>query len=113
VSVPVAQWLGDRLCEPRPYDSSDDPELAPDTRWPIAAWGEGGAAHRADVSSWPRQEPREPLAAFLDYPAQPLSERATAGFLSRTRRSQLRFPDGFIADLERHLDRVSAEPVAV
>jgi DNA (cytosine-5)-methyltransferase 1 len=112
VSVPVAQWVGERLREPLAYDRSCDEALKPGSRWPIAAWGGGDVVYSADISSWPRHELRQSLAEFLDFPTLPLSERATAGFLSRTRRSQLRFPDGFIADLERHLERVSAEPVA-
>jgi DNA (cytosine-5)-methyltransferase 1 len=112
VSVPVAQWFGACLDRAKPYDCSHDTELALGARWPIAAWGGEGAVHRANVSSWPRHEPRQQLADFLEFPTQPLSERATAGFLSRTRRGQLRFPDGFIDDLERHLDRVSADSVA-
>lgn len=108
VNVPVARWLGERLAEPSAYDSSRDEELSPTSRWPTAAWGHDGHVYRADVSMWPRHEPRQSLADFLEFPATLLSERATAGFLGRTRRSQLRFPDGFIADLERHLERVSA-----
>ena len=34
--------------------------------------------------------------------AQPLSARATAGFLSRTERGSLRFVDGFIDDVAEH-----------
>lgn len=112
VSVPVSRWLGERLRDSRPYDGSADEELSASDRWPTAAWGEDGVAHRADVSMWPRHEPREPLAAFLDYPTAPLSARATVGFLGRTRRGRLRFPEGFIEDLERHLERVSALPTA-
>jgi DNA (cytosine-5)-methyltransferase 1 len=33
-----------------------------------------------------------------------LSLKATAGFLSRTRRAKLRFAPGFITAVERHLD---------
>jgi DNA (cytosine-5)-methyltransferase 1 len=108
VNVPVSRWLGERLTAPMEYDPSQDEPLRPASKWPTAAWGEGGTAHRADLSMWPRHEPRQPLAEFLKFPARQLSQRATAGFLGRTRRSQLRFPDGFIADLERHLERVSS-----
>ncbi len=112
VSVPVAAWLGERLRDPGGYDISADEPLGPTERWPTAAWGDGVAVYRADLSMWPRHVPREPLAEFLQYPTQLLSERATAGFLGRTRRSQLRFPKGFIADLERHLENISTMPAA-
>lgn len=108
VSVPVAQWLGGRLRAPRPYDPAADTPLGTSDRWPSAAWGGEGTAWRAEVSAWPRCEPRQHLAAFLRHDPIPLSPRATAGFLGRTRRSRLRFPPGFIQGLERHLDRVSA-----
>lgn len=107
VNVPVAEWLGGRLRDPRPYDPSADTPLKPEDRWPIAGWGQNGTAWKADISSWPRHETRQPLASFLKYPTSPLSARATAGFLNRTRRSRLRFPEGFIADLERHLERMT------
>jgi DNA (cytosine-5)-methyltransferase 1 len=112
VNVPVAEWLGQRLRDPQPYDASLDQPLQPNARWPTAAWGQDGTAYQAQVSMWPRHEPRQSLARFLKYPALPLSERATAGFLGRTRRSQLRFPEGFIAELERHLERVSSPILA-
>jgi DNA (cytosine-5)-methyltransferase 1 len=55
---------------------------------------------------WPVREPYESLAKFLRYPVAPLSERATAGFLERTSRSTLRFPDGLLDAVEAHLSRM-------
>jgi DNA (cytosine-5)-methyltransferase 1 len=107
VSVPVAEWLGHCLLDPRPYDSADDVPLERGDKWPTAAWGTGGEAWRADVSPWPKHQTRAPLSEFLEYPTTSLSARATAGFLSRARRGNLRFPDEFLDDLERHLARVS------
>lgn len=112
VSVPVARWLGERLTERCVYDAEADEPLATADRWPVAAWGEHGSAWKANVSSWPRYDPRQSLAEFLHFPTKPLSVRATAGFLNRTRRSRLRFPDGFIAGLEQHLAEVSATSAA-
>jgi DNA (cytosine-5)-methyltransferase 1 len=107
VCAPVAQWLGERLREPATYDSGADVPLAPGGRWPLAAWGHPGGSWHAPVSIWPRHDPQPPLAEFLRYDTTPLSARATAGFLQRTRRSNLRFPQGFLDDLERHLKRMS------
>ena len=108
VSVPVAEWLGQRLRDPRPYDGADDVELGDGDRWPLAAWGGDGAAWQVDMSPWPLHRPRHHLAEFLAHGPTLLSPRATAGFLSRTRRSRLRFPDGFIESLEHHLQRVAS-----
>jgi DNA (cytosine-5)-methyltransferase 1 len=112
VSVPVAHWLGERLLDPEPYDASSDaavPERAP---WPKAAWGTDGQVYRAEVSAWPVRKPYRHLAEFLEHPTQPLSARATSGFLSRAQTGHLRFPDGFLEAVEAHLDRVKTEPLA-
>lgn len=107
VSVPVAAWLGERLRTGASYEPAADEQLVGLHRWPKAAWGgDGNSVHRAVVSTWPRREPLPALADFLHYDTTPLSARATAGFLKRTERSKLRFPDGFLGDLREHLDRV-------
>ena len=41
-----------------------------------------------------------------------LSAKATAGFLSRARSGSLRFPEGFLATLEHHLERMREELAA-
>ncbi len=50
-------------------------------------------------------EPYEDLRDFLT-DSRLLSARATAGFLRRTTMGNLRFPPGFLADMESHLDRM-------
>ena len=107
VSVPLAQWLGNRLHDDHVYVDAADTELAVSDRWPYAAWGDASGRRRAPVSAWPRHTDTPGLLEFLEYPLRPLSERATAGFLRRARSSRLRFPDGFIADVAEHL-RASA-----
>jgi DNA (cytosine-5)-methyltransferase 1 len=107
VSVPVAQWLGERLNVPTPYDGSTDQLLRDGAPWPRAAWGKAGKAYRVDRGMWPVRHDRQHLAQFLIYPKTPLSERATAGFRDRIQASEtLRFPAGFEKDVERHLRRM-------
>jgi DNA (cytosine-5)-methyltransferase 1 len=107
VSVPVAAWLGRRLATDESYDDAQDAVLPTSSPWPIAAWGGGGAAvRRANVSVRPVRRPYRHLADFLEHPTRPLSERATEGFLRRARASSLRFPDGFLGDVEAHLARM-------
>jgi DNA (cytosine-5)-methyltransferase 1 len=107
VSVPVSKWVGERLRAPMPYDDRHDTPLPKDARWPRAAWGKRGKAFRTDLSMWPTQLEYQHLEEFLLYPTAPLSERATAGFLSRVRAStSLRFPKGFKRDIESHLRRM-------
>jgi DNA (cytosine-5)-methyltransferase 1 len=105
VSVDAAAWIGARMRRPEPYDDSLDPRLANGAAWPDAAWSmEPGRRFRSAASRWPVVMRRLSLAEFLKHPLSPLSERATAGFLSRVRSSSLRFPDGLIADLNDHLE---------
>lgn len=112
VSVVAAEWLGRQLADPRPYDSSTDRPLEPRAPWPDAAWSVGRQRFVAGVSRWPEAVRSKPLASFLQYPGIPLSERATAGFLSRTTHSSLRFPEGLIPALKRHLARVAKSAAA-
>jgi DNA (cytosine-5)-methyltransferase 1 len=108
VSVPVSRWVGERLLDPRPYDGTLDTSLPPDSPWPMAAWGSAGIWHRADVSAWPVRVERQHLESFLQFEPSLLSARATAGFLSRMRRSSLNFVSGFEEAVERHLRRMGA-----
>jgi len=112
VSVPVARWVGERLLDPRSYEGASDEVLAATDPWPRAAWSTGEGARRADLSVWPVRESYQQLESFLDYDVAPLSERATAGFLGRAKRSSLRFPPGFLEDVSAHLEAVRARAVA-
>jgi DNA (cytosine-5)-methyltransferase 1 len=111
VSVPVAEWLGHRLRNPRPYQSRHEklPEISP---WPRAAWGDESGVYRVVVSAWPVRAQYRSLASFLRFPVKPLSERASAGFLHRTSDSTLRFPAGLLEAVEAHLERIRNEAAA-
>jgi len=105
VTVNAAEWLGKRLCNPDPAGRNVITEpLVRAGAWPRAAFNVGEGRCRADVSAWPVRHERVSLLKWLEEPASPLSEKATAGFLSRTRKSTLRFPDGFIERVVRHLE---------
>ncbi len=108
VTVPVAEWLGGQLVQPNGYDSSRDRPLPLGGRWPRAARFDGHVRYAVAINDFPVWEERKPLECFLRHAGEPLSARATAGFLERTNRSSLRFPAGFREALRAHLDRVSA-----
>ncbi|MGQ0467105.1 MAG: DNA cytosine methyltransferase [Sporichthyaceae bacterium] len=107
VSVPVARWIGERLRDPGRYDSSDDPVWRGGP-WPRrAAWCvDGSTVHAAAVGPWPVCAPREPLLEFLRHPGKPLSARAATGFLGRTQKGSLRFPEGFLPALRAYCSSV-------
>ncbi|MBJ8346169.1 DNA cytosine methyltransferase [Antrihabitans sp. YC2-6] len=109
VSVRMASWVGHKLANPQSYSNDQETLLLPGQRWPTAAWGRNRVTHAVPLSTWPVQEPYEDLAGFLD-DSRLLSARATAGFLRRTRLGNLRFPPGFLDDIENHLDRMGGYP---
>jgi DNA (cytosine-5)-methyltransferase 1 len=107
VSVPLATWVGRRLRAPGRYDASGDVVLRrPRDPWPEAAWCAGDSIHASSRSSWPVSPKPVSLAKFLRFPLKPLSRRATAGFLDRTKRSRLRFHQGFLDAVAAHLYRL-------
>lgn len=107
VSVPTANWIGRRMRRPGKLAEFDTRPMRDHRHWPNAAWNVGAGRIVVDASEWPLQKQRADLESFLRFRVTPLSARATGGFLSRTRVAKLRFPDGFIRAVERHLDVVS------
>lgn len=105
VSVPVARWIGNRLARPGSYDVSRDLPFPAVGKAPRAARSDGRNRHAIAISSDPLGLAPPPLESFLCGAQQQelLSVKATAGFLSRTRRAKLRFEPGFIDAVERHL----------
>jgi DNA (cytosine-5)-methyltransferase 1 len=116
VSVPVAKWIGERLATPGEYDPARTGALLErGVAWPRAAWGHNGQVYPVSVSMWPVARPAPHLSNFLGR-LTPLSERATAGFLSRISIAKLQFVPGFKDGVARHLEnmrRGSASVTAV
>jgi DNA (cytosine-5)-methyltransferase 1 len=102
VCVPMAEWLGNRLADPGTFDERLQ---VPKARrpWPIAAWGSKSDCFEVDVGMRPQTTNHVPLSGYLLDQLKPLSPKATRGFLSRARSHGLRFSDGFLASLDRHL----------
>ena len=103
VCVPVATWVGSRLAKPGLHDKARDRAMPDLGRLPRAARFDGSTRWSVDISSDPIGKRPPPLATFLRHPGEPLSRRATTGFLSRTKVAKLRFAPGFIDAVEAHL----------
>lgn len=112
VTVDVAEWLGEMLARPGKYVPSGERRLYSGDPWPRAAFNVGAGRFASSVSAWPVRRQAEPLASFLKFPAEPLSIKATAGFLSRARTGSLRFPPGFLDAVAAHLRRMEAASAA-
>jgi DNA (cytosine-5)-methyltransferase 1 len=107
VSTRMSEWIGSRITNPAGDCWPESVEVNQGEKWPRAAWGDAHGTYAAPVSMWPVRNPYEHLENFLEH-ARPLSARATAGFLRRARSGSLRFAPGFLDDVEKHLDRMSA-----
>ena len=106
VCVPVAAWLGGRLRNPGRITLQGIRSIERPGAWPSAAWNVGSGVQTAEISEWPKQPAPTNLAQFLRWPCKPLSFRAADGFLRRTGRGTLNFPDGFLVAIETHVNRM-------
>jgi DNA (cytosine-5)-methyltransferase 1 len=103
VSVPVAEWIGQRLNSPGTYSPVRDREFLALGKAPRAARFDGNSRYAVAIGTDPVGVRPIPLADFLSSNGDPLSLKAATGFLSRTRRAKLRFDSAFIAAVERHI----------
>ncbi|HMN77048.1 MAG TPA: DNA cytosine methyltransferase [Burkholderiaceae bacterium] len=110
VSVPVAQWIGQRLANPGVHDVAREGGFPSVGKAPRAAHGDSRRRLSVDIGPDPIGRRPPPLASFLTDTAgqEPLSVKATTGFLLRTRRAKLRFVPGFIEAVEAHLATLGA-----
>lgn len=106
VSVPAAAWIGRRLRRPGRVLDFDVTPMHGHRHWPVASWNVGDGRVRVAASEWPVSRRYRPLESFLAYHPTPLSAKATAGFLERANRAQLRFQPGFIDAVRAHLQRM-------
>jgi DNA (cytosine-5)-methyltransferase 1 len=58
---------------------------------------------------WPVARSRPHLHEFLEHEPALLSARATAGFLSRAARGNLRIPEDLICEAQAHLETMSPQ----
>ncbi|MEP9415804.1 DNA (cytosine-5-)-methyltransferase [Gordonia sp. VNQ95] len=89
VTVPVAQWVGDRLVNPgvvldvaRPLDAVG--------RWPCAASSVNGERQAWEVTEAPLAVDRMSISELVKKRWEPLSAKATQGFYKRFTNSRLR-----------------------
>ena len=111
VSVPVAHWVARRLNDPADHACGDRSAFPATGKLPRAACFDGLQRSSVRISTDPLGLRPEPLTSFLrDTEGQQLlSLKATLGFLGRTERARLRFPEGFLPAVRRHAQAMGAE----
>jgi DNA (cytosine-5)-methyltransferase 1 len=113
VSVAMSSWLAGRIKNPGCYQFDSD-EPFDRSRWPAAAWSDGGGAIHASIAgTWPEAIGSQPLDEFLEFDPKPLSARAATGFMRRTAKGSLRFPEGFLDAVRQHAITQGADPAAL
>lgn len=104
VNVHVSAWLAERIARlPKDEQPFAEFRTRASARWSRAGWGARGQRFDVEVTEWPVRAPYRTISRFLRYPVEPLSIRASAGFLSRAQKSTLRFEPGFIDELSAYV----------
>jgi len=112
VSVPVAQWVAERISTPgevREYELIDVDKWQ---RWPDAAWNVDGKRVGVIASDKPVQIATPSISDFRDETWTRLSDRALNGFISRAIEGNLKMPDGFIQALTDAIRKLPQVTVA-
>ncbi len=108
VSVPASHWIGRRLRNPLPCLEFATRTMVDHRHWPTAAWNIGAGRTAVIASEFPIHSRRRSLESMIAERATDLSARATAGFLARASRAQLRFPAHFLPAVRAHLKRMQS-----
>jgi DNA (cytosine-5)-methyltransferase 1 len=111
VSVPAARWIGKRLRTPSACLEFATRELVDHRHWPNAAWNVGSGRTAVVASEFPVHRKMRSLEPLISKRATNLSARATAGFLARATKSQLRFATHFLPAVRAHLERMERTAV--
>ena len=111
VSVPVAEWLGDRLLHSAESGGLElvSRPLGEGERWPRAACHDGQQRIAVEASGWPVKTRQRALRALLGRNRKELSLRASEGFWSRLDASSLRREREFERELRAHIRRMKRQ----
>lgn len=116
VCVPVARWIGERLRLPGACEHDAEGETVSCGQWPSAAHDSGDGPVAIDASEWPRRVICTPIQDFLRHEGQPLSFKATRGFVLRAERAirsgKLNLRREFLASLRKHMKFMATAELA-
>jgi len=101
VSVPVAQWVAQRIKKPGDLAKFEQSPFSRGQRWPNAAWNVGDGRIEVAATDRPVATTVQSIESFRDSAWKPLSERALNGFLRRVELGELWTPRGFLPALRK------------
>ena len=99
VSVPVAQWVAERIKTPGTVLELNKTRIVPGDRWPNAAWNVGEGRVRIAAGERPIGSKASSISQFRNSSWSRLSNRAMEGFIGRAESSRLRMPSNFLDTL--------------
>ena len=99
VSIPIAQWVAERIKTPGAVLDYSVSKFQPGDRWPQAAWNVGYGRMGVDANDKPLGMPSPSISAFRDDSWSRLSNRALDGFIRRAEQGGLRMPEHFLDTL--------------
>lgn len=99
VSVPVAEWVAQRIVNSGDVLDFEQYPLVGDHKWPAAAWCAERKRVGVVASDKPVRIAARSIKEFRDSSWNRLSNRALSGFILRAEEGGLRMPKGFIESL--------------
>jgi DNA (cytosine-5)-methyltransferase 1 len=112
VSVPVAQWVAERIKTPGVVADFELIDSDKWQRWPEAAWNIENARVGVVASDKPIAVALPSISQFRDHTWTRLSDRALNGFISRADAGGLKMPHGFLDALRTATRKQSAAVMA-
>jgi DNA (cytosine-5)-methyltransferase 1 len=103
VSVPVAEWIGNRLTNPGTIVCKKGSSIKSGDKWPSAAYGDTHGRWEVDASEAPVKLDYPAIHDFLTDFSHPLSVRATTGFMKRLEKSSLKARHYLVPHLRTYL----------
>ena len=101
VSVPVAQWVAERIKDPGDPRDFETWSLEGRHRWPDAAWNVGDGRKGVAAGDRPISADRQSIEEFVDSSWSKLSNRALNGFIRRATSGRVKMPTGFLEALRK------------
>ena len=101
VSIPVAQWVAERIKNPGQLATFDLTVIEPGGRWPVAGWNVGEGRVGVSAGDKPVATRVPSIAQFRNSSWSRLSDRALDGFIRRAEDGGLRMPDQFLDALRK------------
>ena len=101
VSVPVAQWVAERIRTPGIVSDFEETAIKRGGRWPDAGWNVGGSRVGIAAGDKPVGTNIPSITQFRNSSWSRLSNRAMDGFIRRAEEGGLRMPDNFLDALRK------------